>query len=377
MPNILSIDKKKRFPFGGFSFYILKKKYYFMSTKIKDAILISNVTDSIKIPVGNTSDETQPLAISVEQLKYHINSNLSTVATTGSYNNLTDKPDLNIYAKVSTLNANYYNKTEIDSMIGSGGGGGGSDFSMEFVDKLPLEGKANTFYFVKSEFPQEQNSYNEYVWNEKEQVYEIVSKSNYITEKDLPTVYDSQITIKQGSVTKGTFTLNQSGNATINLDGNEDFVTVSTDQTITGTKTFNKQISIDTNDYDVRFLAKFNNLTLGTLPTSNVLVGFRSCDSLNKEFANINCSYNTQGRISSNFYVNNQNGVVGRLGIYIDKDGSKAYTIAPTPATDDNSTKIATTAFVKAQGYVSSTNTRSLLITYEDGTQETIKVYTA
>ena len=347
-----------------------------MSTKIKDAILISDVTDSIKIPVGNTSDETQPLAISVEQLKYHINSNLSTVATTGSYNNLTDKPDLNIYATVSTLNANYYNKTEIDSMIGSGGGGG-SDFSMKFLDKLPEKGKTNTFYFVKSEDPREQNTYNEYVWNEKEQVYEIVSKSNYITEKDLPAVYDSQITIKQGSVTKGTFTLNQSGNATINLDGNEDFVTVSTDQTITGTKTFNKQISIDTNDYDVRLLAKFNNLTLGTLPTSNVFVGFRSFDSLNKEFANINCSYNTQGRISSNFYVNNQNGVVGRLGIYIDKDGSKAYTIAPTPATDDNSTKIATTEFVKAQGYVSSANTRSLLVTYDDGTQETIKVYTA
>ena len=350
-----------------------------MSTRIKDAILISDVSDSIKIPVGNTSDETQPLAISVEQLKYHINSNLSTVATTGSYNNLTDKPDLNIYATVSTLNANYYNKTEIDALITGGEGAG--FLKMEFVDKLPLEGKANTFYFVKSEFPQEQNLYDEYVWDDKSKSYEIVSKTDYITEKKvgemIPAVYDSQITIKQGSVTKGTFTLNQSGNATINLDGNEDFVTVSTDQTITGTKTFNKQISIDTNDYDVRLLAKFNNLTLGTLPTSNVFIGFRSCDSLGKEFANINCSYNTQGRISSNFYVNNQNGVVGRLGIYIDKDGSKAYTIAPTPATDDNSTKIATTAFVKAQGYVSSTNTRSLLITYDDGTQETIKVYTA
>ena len=352
-----------------------------MSTKIKDAILINSVTDSIKIPVGNSGDETQPLAISVEQLKYHINSNLSTVATTGSYNDLLNKPDLNTYAKVSTLNTNYYNKTEIDSMIGSGGGGGGSDFSMEFVDKLPPEGKANTFYFVKSEFPQEQNLYDEYIWDEKSKSYEIVSKTDYITENKvgemIPAVYDSQITIKQGDVVKGTFTLNQSGNKTITLDGNEDFVTVNTDQTITGAKTFNKQISIDTNDYDVRFLAKFNNLTLGTLPTSNVFVGFRSCDSLDKEFANINCSYNTQGRISSNFYVNNQNGVTGRLGIYIDKDGSKAYTIAPTPETSDNSTKIATTEFVKAQGYVSSTNTRSLLITYDDGTQETIKVYTA
>ena len=187
-----------------------------MSTRIKDAILISNVTDSIKIPVGNAGDETQPLAISVEQLKYHINSNLSTVATSGSYNDLLNKPDLNIYATISTLNSNFYNKTEIDALIT--GGEGGDFIKMKFVDKLPEKGEANTFYFVKSEFPQEQNLYNEYVWNEKEQVYEIVSKTDYITSKDLPAVYDSQITIKQGSVTKGTFTLNQSGNATITLD---------------------------------------------------------------------------------------------------------------------------------------------------------------
>ena len=187
-----------------------------MSTKIKDSILISNVTDSIKLPVGNYQLDDQPYGISVEQLKYHINSNLSTVAKTGSYNDLLDKPDLNIYATVSTLNANYYNKTEIDSLIT--GGEGGDFLKMKFVDKLPTKGEINTFYFVKSEFPQEQNSYNEFVWNEKEQVYEIVSKTDYITTKDIPAIYDSQITIKQGSVTKGTFTLNQSQNLTINLD---------------------------------------------------------------------------------------------------------------------------------------------------------------
>ena len=216
MPNTLSINKKKRFPERGFSFYILKEKDYFMSTKIKDAILISDVTDSIKVPVGNTSDETQPLAISIEQLKYHINSNLSTVATTGSYNDLTNKPDLNKYATLTTLNLNYYNKTEIDALITGGEGAG--FLKMEFVDKLPEKGEANTFYFVKSEFPQEQNIYDEYVWNEKEQVYEIVSKTEYITSKDLPSVYDSQITVKQGDVTKGTFSLNQSQNATLTLD---------------------------------------------------------------------------------------------------------------------------------------------------------------
>ena len=187
-----------------------------MSVKIKDAILISDVTDSIKIPVGNTNDETQPYAISVEQLKYHINSGLSTVATTGSYNDLLNKPDLNIYATVSTLNSNYYNKTEIDALITGEEGAG--FLKMKFLDKLPEKGEANTFYFVKSENPQIQNSYDEYVWDEKSKSYEIVSKTDYITTKDLPAVYDSQITVKQGDVVKGTFTLNQSSNATITLD---------------------------------------------------------------------------------------------------------------------------------------------------------------
>jgi hypothetical protein len=192
-----------------------------MSVKIKDAILVSDVSDSIKIPVGNAGDETQPLALTVGQVKDFTLSGLSTVATTGSFNDLLNKPNLDEFATVSTLNSNYYNKTEIDSLIGSGGSGGsggGSDFSMEFVDKLPPEGKKNIMYFVKSEFPQEQNSYNEYVWDEKSKSYEVVSKTEYITSKDLSAVYDSQITIQQGDVVKGTFSLNQSGNKTITLD---------------------------------------------------------------------------------------------------------------------------------------------------------------
>ena len=191
-----------------------------MSTKIKDSILISNVTDSIKLPVGNYGLDDQPYGISIEQLKYHISSSLSTVATSGSYIDLTNKPDLNIYATLTTLNLNYYNKTEIDALITGGEGAG--FLKMEFVDKLPTKGEANTFYFVKSEFPQEQNLYNEYVWDDKSKSYEIVSKTDYITEKKvgemIPAVYDSQITVKQGDVTKGTFTLNQSVNKTINLD---------------------------------------------------------------------------------------------------------------------------------------------------------------
>ena len=187
-----------------------------MSTKIKDAIILENVTSELKIPVGNAGDEVNPLALTVGQIKDFTLTGLSNVATTGNYIDLTNKPDLNNYATISTLNSNYYNKTEIDALIT--GGEGGDFLKMEFLDKLPEKGKANTFFFVKSENPQEQNLYDEYVWNEKEQVYEIVSKTDYITSKDIPSVYDSQITVKQGSVTKGTFTLNQSGNKTITLD---------------------------------------------------------------------------------------------------------------------------------------------------------------
>lgn len=191
-----------------------------MSTRIKDANLIENVTSELKIPVGNAGNEVNPLALTVGQIKDFTLTGLSNVATTGSYNDLLNKPDLNEYATVSTLNSNYYNKTEIDALITGGEGAG--FLKMEFLDKLPPEGKANTFYFVKSEFPQEQNSYNEYVWNDKSKSYEIVSKTDYITNKEvgemIPAVYDSQITVKQGSVTKGTFSLNQSSNATINLD---------------------------------------------------------------------------------------------------------------------------------------------------------------
>ena len=186
------------------------------SVKIKDSIILENVTSELKIPVGNAGDEVNPLALTVGQIKDFTLSGLSNVATTGSYNDLLNKPNLNNYATLSTLNSNYYNKTEIDALITGGEGAG--FLKMEFLDKLPEKGEANTFYFVKSEFPQEQNIYNEYVWDDKSKSYEIVSKTDYITSKDLPSVWDSQITVKQGDTVKGSFTLNQSQNKTITLD---------------------------------------------------------------------------------------------------------------------------------------------------------------
>lgn len=48
---------------------------------------------------------------------------------------------------------------------------------------------------------------------------DLINDSGYITNSDLPTVGNGTITIVQGGVTKGTFTTNQSGNSTIQLDG--------------------------------------------------------------------------------------------------------------------------------------------------------------
>ena len=599
------------------------------STKIKNAIIVP-VSNGLKLAVGNTSEDNQASAISVSGLKTFIDSDKATVATTGSYNDLVDTPNLNNYALVSTLNSNFYNKSEVNNLIN-----GIHTIEFKVVDSLPPVGENNIIYLLPNEEQGYQNIYNEYIWLPESESYEQIGTtetnlSNYYTKSEVnnlipsvgngvitinqdgvqkgvftlnqnsnatieiesgsfiqeqsdwteqdpespkyiqnkpqidevgdgtisfkmgetllgsfstnqtsndtitipetsqvqvdwtetdpqspkyivskptipivnnPTIYFTQggipkgsitlnqsgnqtisldaggsggggsqvqpnwnetdptsmafiankptlstvatsgsyndltntpvignatITIQQEGVTKGTFTLNQTSNTTINLEGggggggtqvqsnwtesdttavsyiknkptlatvatsgdyddlmnkptipsSSDFVTISTNQTITGAKTFGSPILVNTSSYDARILTTLSNVTIGTAPSSTGFVGFRSVDSLGREFANINCSYGTQKKIGANFYVNNQSGTTGRLGIYIDDGDTTAYTEAPTPATSDNSTKIATTAFVKAQGYVSSANTRSLLITYDDTTTETIVVYT-
>lgn len=132
----------------------------------------------------------------------------------------------------------------------------------------------------------------------------------------------------------------------IGTDITNNLVHKSGNETISGEKTFTNPISITTTADEARFITTFTDVSLDTNPTTNVYNGFKSVDSNGVEFANCNCSYNTAGRIGSNFYVNrNDSGtsVSGTMGIYIDKNGTSAYTQAPTPASGDNSTKIATT----------------------------------
>ena len=57
-------------------------------------------------------------------------------------------------------------------------------------------------------------------------------------------------------------------------------------------------------------------------------------------------------------YITNNDGssIHGSISILKNTTTGDVYTSAPTPATSDNSTKIATTAFVKAQGYAVDSN---------------------
>ena len=140
------------------------------------------------------------------------------------------------------------------------------------------------------------------------------------------------------------------------LDNNA--VKLNGNQTINDVKTFTSPIPIDTSADDGRVVTKLENITLGTDPTINAYGGFKTVDSNDVQFANCNCSYSTTGKIGCNFWISRSDSgtaVSGTLGIYIDKNGTSAYTQAPTPDVSANNTEIATTAYINTKFQVVST----------------------
>lgn len=125
----------------------------------------------------------------------------------------------------------------------------------------------------------------------------------------------------------------------------------SNDESIAGTKTFSTAPIIDTTTPESRITTKFEDLLIGSTTSNNYFAGFRSVDSEGTEFANCNCSYKSTGVIGCNFYVTRVVDDVtksGTLGVYVDSEGT-VYTSAPTPPIGDNSTQIATTAYVNGK----------------------------
>ena len=139
---------------------------------------------------------------------------------------------------------------------------------------------------------------------------------------------------------------------------NQDVVHNYGDEIVDGVKTFLNAPFIETTVVDSRITTKNKSFKIGETVSANSFSGFKGVDADGTEYANCNCSYNTSGRVGCNFYVKRSDSgtlVEGSLGIYIDKNGTSAYTIAPTPSVGDSSTKIATTAWFNQKIQVVST----------------------
>lgn len=135
-------------------------------------------------------------------------------------------------------------------------------------------------------------------------------------------------------------------------------------QTISGLKTFTAQVTKTNSSAgaDTIFVNKNTSITKGTPPSANVESRWRLTDSStgdsNSAFiGGVTFGYATNMRTSALLQVGKPEAgstSTSTLGIYYPATGDP-YTSAPTPATSDNSTKIATTAYVQAQDYATTT----------------------
>lgn len=99
-----------------------------------------------------------------------------------------------------------------------------------------------------------------------------------------------------------------------------------------------------------------NSADVSTVPENNTYSSFDFSDKNNKKYASVVGATYTDGDVGAILAANRTiNGVEyhSQIHVRVDNDG-KSYATAPTPASGDNSTKIATTAFVntKAANYL-------------------------
>lgn len=133
-----------------------------------------------------------------------------------------------------------------------------------------------------------------------------------------------------------------------------DIVTHNTSEFLTAHQSLSSCVKNNvTNNQTIKSTA----ITRGTAPSSAQTFGIAFSDNNNKYIGNIYGTFATDKSTYVGLYAykgtttSNSDNASVRVGY--DASGN-AYTYAPTPATTDNSTQIATTAFVKAQGYLTS-----------------------
>ena len=200
----------------------------------------------------------------------------------------------------------------------------------------------------------------------------VATSGSYNDLTNKPTIGNATLTIQKNGINVATFTANSTSNATANLEiptkvsdiDNDlgfltqhqslaNYVTLNTAQTITANKTYTAQNIFKRNANDIRVINQYTNYTQGTAPSANQYSGIIIKDSAGVEIADFYGRVTTANLNSAIMSVKTPASgatTTATMGIHANADGT-FYTNAPTPATNDSSTKIATTAFVKNQGY--------------------------
>lgn len=179
------------------------------------------------------------------------------------------------------------------------------------------------------------------------------------------TVGNGTITLTQGGVTKGTFTTNQSGNTTIDVDAAtipSNMVTTDTTQTITGLKTFTEN-NIIKNTYPFVEISN-STLTKGTNPTTTQYAGilFEDKDAngqTSTRLGDLVLSVDSSGNVTNAFKAWNYNGSGSAAIRVIYPTNGTPYATAPAPTEDTtSSTQIDTVGArnTKLQNYALSSS---------------------
>ena len=135
-------------------------------------------------------------------------------------------------------------------------------------------------------------------------------------------------------------------NAVVHKTGNE---------TVAGQKTFTSIPYVMTGTTDCRTRYKLSTYVQGTAPSSNTYGGIRIFDNNNIEMGTVFTCLLTDGSSRTGIWVKSavaESTSTAQIYIGFDSSGN-AYTYCPTPSSaTDNSTKIATTAWVKSHNAV-------------------------
>ena len=134
------------------------------------------------------------------------------------------------------------------------------------------------------------------------------------------------------------------------------YVSLNLQQNIAAVKTFT-QNPVVSNNVAPAVMLQNTSVLFGNAPQEDQISGINFAESTGTILGSVQNKVGADASVVSSLSCSNLEATQSsEIAIGYDENGD-VYTKAPTPATSDNSTKIATTAFVKGQGYTSNVGT--------------------